>query len=86
MQQTWTGLHHDGPNHLGLCAFVGNVAAVYTNPLMHTPSASGGHYGGDAYTCEPSLLSCPYLHTSPLLLPLPPPPISVPASARPLPL
>ena len=30
--------------------FAGNVATVYTNPLMHTPSASGGHYGGDAQT------------------------------------
>lgn len=31
-------------------AFKGNVAAVYTNPLMHTPGSSGGHYGHDAYT------------------------------------
>ena len=30
--------------------FKGNVAAVYTNPLMNTPSASGGHYSGDAIT------------------------------------
>ena len=30
--------------------FAGNVAAVYTHPLMHTPSASGSHYGGDAET------------------------------------
>jgi len=31
-------------------AFKGNVAAVYTHPLMHTPSSSGSHYGGDAET------------------------------------
>ena len=30
--------------------FAGNVAAVYTNPLLHTPGSSGGHYGDDAYT------------------------------------
>jgi len=30
--------------------FKGNVAAVYTHPLMHSPGASGGHYGKDAYT------------------------------------
>lgn len=31
-------------------AFKGNVAAVYTNPLMHSPGSSGAHYGGDAQT------------------------------------
>lgn len=31
-------------------AFKGNVAAVYTHPLEHTPGASGGHYGKDAQT------------------------------------
>ena len=31
--------------------FAGNVAAVYTHPLMHTPGSSGAHYGGDASTC-----------------------------------
>lgn len=30
--------------------FAGNVAAVYTHPLEHTPGASGGHYGKDAQT------------------------------------
>ena len=30
--------------------FKGNVAAVYTNPLMHTPGSSGGHYGKDSET------------------------------------
>lgn len=30
--------------------FKGNVAAVYTHPLEHTPGSSGGHYGKDAYT------------------------------------
>merc|ERR1719473_2259334 len=30
--------------------FEGNVAAVYTHPLEHTPGSSGGHYGDDAYT------------------------------------
>ena len=30
--------------------FAGNVAAVYTHPLMHTPGSSGAHYGGDAST------------------------------------
>jgi len=30
--------------------FKGNVAAVYTHPLLHTPGSSGGHYGDDAYT------------------------------------
>ena len=30
--------------------FKGNVAAVYTHPLEHTPGSSGGHYGGDAQT------------------------------------
>jgi hypothetical protein len=30
--------------------FKGNVAAVYTNPLMNTRSSSGSHYGGDAKT------------------------------------
>jgi hypothetical protein len=30
--------------------FKGNVAAVYTHPLMNTPGSSGGHYGGDAKT------------------------------------
>lgn len=30
--------------------FAGNVAAVYTHPLMHTPGSSGGHYGHDAET------------------------------------
>jgi len=30
--------------------FAGNVAAVYTHPLMHTPGSSGAHYGGDAET------------------------------------
>jgi len=29
-------------------AFKGNVAAVYTHPLLNTPGSSGGHYGGDA--------------------------------------
>jgi len=28
--------------------FKGNVAAVYTHPLMHSPGSSGGHYGKDA--------------------------------------
>jgi hypothetical protein len=27
--------------------FKDTVAAVYTHPLMHTPSSSGSHYGGD---------------------------------------
>jgi len=31
-------------------AFKGNVAAVYTHPLEHTPGSSGGHYGHDAET------------------------------------
>ena len=30
--------------------FKGNVAAVYSYPLMFTPSSSGGHYSGDART------------------------------------
>jgi hypothetical protein len=30
--------------------FKGNVAAVYSHPLEHTPGSSGGHYGGDAET------------------------------------
>jgi len=30
--------------------FAGNVASVYTHPLMHTPGRSGGHYGKDAQT------------------------------------
>ena len=30
--------------------FAGNVAAVYTHPLEHTPGSSGAHYGKDAYT------------------------------------
>ena len=30
--------------------FKGNVAAVYTHPLEHTPGSSGGHYGKDAET------------------------------------
>ena len=30
--------------------FKGNVAAVYTHPLEHTPGSSGSHYGGDAQT------------------------------------
>jgi hypothetical protein len=30
--------------------FKGNVAAVYTHPLEHTPGSSGGHYGHDAQT------------------------------------
>jgi len=30
--------------------FAGNVAAVYSNPLMVTPSSSGAHYSGDART------------------------------------
>jgi hypothetical protein len=30
--------------------FAGDVAAVYTHPLMHSPGSSGGHYGDDAYT------------------------------------
>ena len=30
--------------------FKGNVATVYTNPLMVTPSQSGAHYGRDART------------------------------------
>lgn len=30
--------------------FAGNVAAVYTHPLEHTPGASNAHYGGDALT------------------------------------
>lgn len=30
--------------------FKGNVAAVYTHPLMHTPSSSGSHYSHDAIT------------------------------------
>jgi hypothetical protein len=30
--------------------FAGNVAAVYTNPLEHSPGASNAHYSGDAYT------------------------------------
>jgi hypothetical protein len=30
--------------------FAGNVAAVYTHPLLHSPGSSGAHYGGDAYT------------------------------------
>ena len=31
-------------------AFKGNVAAVYTHPLEHTPGSSGAHYGKDAET------------------------------------
>ena len=31
-------------------AFKGNVAAVYTHPLLHSPGSSGGHYGKDAET------------------------------------
>jgi len=30
--------------------FKGNVAAVYTHPLMNTPGSSGSHYGRDAKT------------------------------------
>lgn len=30
--------------------FKGNVAAVYTHPLLHSPGSSGAHYGGDAET------------------------------------
>ena len=30
--------------------FKGNVAAVYTHPLEHSPGSSGGHYGKDAET------------------------------------
>jgi hypothetical protein len=30
--------------------FKGNVAAVYTHPLMHSPGSSGAHYGKDAET------------------------------------
>jgi len=30
--------------------FKGNVAAVYTHPLLNTPGSSGGHYGHDAKT------------------------------------
>lgn len=30
--------------------FKGNVAAVYTHPLEHTPGSSGAHYGKDAET------------------------------------
>jgi len=30
--------------------FKGNVAAVYTHPLEHTPGSSGAHYGRDAFT------------------------------------
>jgi hypothetical protein len=30
--------------------FKGNVATVYTHPLLHTPGSSGGHYGDDAFT------------------------------------
>jgi hypothetical protein len=30
--------------------YKGNVAAVYTHPLLNTPGSSGGHYGGDAKT------------------------------------
>jgi len=30
--------------------FKGNVAAVYTHPLEHSPGSSGGHYGDDAFT------------------------------------
>eukprot|EP00038_Savillea_parva_P005021 m.146066 g.146066 ORF g.146066 m.146066 type:complete len:423 (-) comp11640_c0_seq3:107-1375(-) len=30
--------------------FAGNVAAVYTHPLEHTPGSSNAHYGGDAFT------------------------------------
>jgi hypothetical protein len=30
--------------------FKGNVAAVYTHPLLDTPSSSGAHYGRDAKT------------------------------------
>jgi hypothetical protein len=30
--------------------FEGNVAAVYTHPLLNTPGSSGAHYGGDAKT------------------------------------
>ena len=30
--------------------FAGNVAAVYTHPLLHSPGSSGAHYGGDAFT------------------------------------
>jgi hypothetical protein len=31
-------------------AFKGNVAAVYTHPLLAGPGASGSHYGGNAKT------------------------------------
>lgn len=30
--------------------FKGNVAAVYTHPLLNTPGSSGAHYSGDAIT------------------------------------
>eukprot|EP00036_Acanthoecidae_sp_10tr_P009316 CAMPEP_0182925442 /NCGR_PEP_ID=MMETSP0105_2-20130417/9414_1 /TAXON_ID=81532 ORGANISM="Acanthoeca-like sp., Strain 10tr" /NCGR_SAMPLE_ID=MMETSP0105_2 /ASSEMBLY_ACC=CAM_ASM_000205 /LENGTH=427 /DNA_ID=CAMNT_0025063291 /DNA_START=41 /DNA_END=1321 /DNA_ORIENTATION=- len=30
--------------------FAGNVAAVYTHPLLHSRGASNSHYGGDAFT------------------------------------
>jgi hypothetical protein len=30
--------------------FKGNVAAVYTHPLLNTPGSSGAHYGRDAKT------------------------------------
>ena len=30
--------------------FKSNVATVYTHPLLHSPSSSGAHYGGDAET------------------------------------
>lgn len=30
--------------------FAGNVATVYTHPLLDTPGSSGGHYGDDALT------------------------------------
>ena len=42
--------------------FKGNVAAVYTHPLEHTPGSSGGHYGDDAYTYMVSTpVNCPAL-------------------------
>ena len=30
--------------------FKGNVATVYTHPLLNSPGSSGGHYGDDANT------------------------------------
>ena len=44
------GVTQGAPTKCKYPAFKGNVAAVYTHPLMNTPSSSGGHYSHDAIT------------------------------------